>query len=214
MRVLVAAFLLAAPLAAQRDFLTADEADQVRLAQEPDARIKLYLQFARQRADLIDQLFAQNKIGRSAVLHDTLEQLGDIIDTIDTVVDDALQRHKEITVMKDVAEVEKQLLARLQKHAEANPPDMERYRFALDTAIDTLKDSSEMAEEDLRTRTHEVEARTVEERKERQTMMTPESKAEVNKTDEKKAADAAAQKKKPTLLRKGETPPGKAPGKQ
>src|SRR5450755_4650328 len=92
MRVLVALLFAAGAFAQQHDFLTADEIDQVREAQDPNARLVLYVQFARQRLSLLNQLMSKEKAGRSALIHDTLEDYTHIIEAIDTVADDALKR--------------------------------------------------------------------------------------------------------------------------
>jgi len=199
---------------AQKDFLTADEADQLRLAQEIDPRIQLYLSFARQRIDLLKQLFEKNRTGRSGMIHDTLEQFTEIVETLDVVIDDALKRQRLITVLPEVTKTEREMMGVLEKFRESAPADLGRYKFVLDTAIEVARDSAEMAEEDLRTRTRGVEMRQYELRKEREAMMTPEAKEEAKKAEDKKAAEDAKQKKGPSLLRKGETLPSKEGKKQ
>lgn len=196
-------FLLLMPPAAlaQRDFLTADEVDQVRLAQEPDLRIPLYQKFAEQRISLLEQLFSQQKAGRSGMIHDTLEQYTQIIEAIDTFIDDALARKKPITSLAALTSAQRAMLAKLEKFKESNPADLERYQFVLDNAIDTTRDSIEMSEVDLKTRTLEVESREAEIKREREQLMTPERKAEAQKKQE---SEKAAEKKKPSLYRKGE----------
>jgi hypothetical protein len=203
-------FGMALPLCAQSDFLTDDEADQIRLAQEPNIRIGLYLGFARQRADLLDQLFSQNKTGRSSTIHNLLEQMTQLMETLDVVIDDALKHQKEITALPDVAKTARALQARLDKFRESNPPDLGRYKFALDTAIDTLSDSADLAEEDLRDRVRSVEASQVEQRKQREALTSPTSVEEAKKAADKsekqlKAEQDAKSKKRPTLMRKGES---------
>jgi hypothetical protein len=185
-----------------RDFLTADEADQVRLIQEPNERLKLYLHFARQRLDLIQQAVAKEKAGRSKLIHDLLEDYTHVIEAIDTVTEDALKRSLDLSLgVKAVSETEKEMLAQLEKIRDSGPKDLERYQFVLDQAIETTKDSEEMAMQDLKDRAHEVAAREKEAKKERESLMD-ERTLEAKKVEEKKEVEQ--KKKVPTLRRKGE----------
>ncbi len=65
--------LLALPAFAQKDFLTNSEIEQVREVQEPVARIKLYLLFAKQRLDQVQSLMVKDRAGRSAEIRQLLE---------------------------------------------------------------------------------------------------------------------------------------------
>ena len=190
---------------ATRDFLTADEVDQVRVAQDPNDRLKLYLFFARQRLDMIQQMVATEKAGRSALIHDTLDEYTKLIEAIDTVSDDALKRKFDISVgMAAVAEGEKQLLAMLEKIKASNPKDLSRYEFALEQALETTQDSAELSAQDLGNRGKEVEAKEKKEKAEIESMMQPKD-LEEKKAAEKKAEAEKPKRKPPTLLRKGET---------
>ncbi len=192
-------------LPAQRDFLTADEADQIRLAQDPNERLKLYVQFARQRLDLVKHALEQKKPGRASLIHDTLEDYEKIIDATDTVIDEALR--KKIPVeqgLKAVSEAEKEFVAVLEKIQESRPKDLPRFEFALQQALETTQDSLELALEDVEERSAEVAARDERERKELEGMMQPKD-LEEKKAAEQKAAAERQKRKAPTLLRKGET---------
>ncbi len=195
----------AAAIAQERDFLTADEADQIREAQDPNLRLQLYVKFARERVELVKQLLAKEKPGRSALIHDTLEDYAHIIEAIDTVADDALKRKIGITEgMKVAAAAEKEMLAELKKLNEKHAADYPRYEFVLGQAIDTTQDSADLSAEDLTTRSAEVEAREKKEKADLESMMSSkdaaEKKAEQKKEQEKK-------RKVPTLRRKNEAPP-------
>ena len=195
--------------AADRDFLTTDEADQIRQAQEPDIRLQLYVQFAKQRVDFVQSLLAQTKPGRSSLIHEALEDYTKILESIDTVTDDALLRGlKPEAGIKAVAEAEKGFLELLQKVQESDPRDFERFRFALVTAIETTQDSLNMSLEDMNQRSNAVAERDKEERKELEQLMTPENaKERREQAAESKKKDAEQKRKTPSLYKKGEKKP-------
>jgi hypothetical protein len=205
------ALLFLLPLAsfAQKDFLTEDEVERVRLAQDPNDRLKLYLVFARQRIDQLDQLFSKDKAGRSILIHDLLDQYAKIIEAIDIVVDDALRRNKPVTEsMALVVDAQKKMLAKLEKFSTLEARDLSRYEFALTTAIDTTKDSIESGEGDLATRGRKVVEDAKKEKDQREALMTAAEKDEKAAQDKKLEGDPKLKSRKPpTLRRKGELPP-------
>jgi hypothetical protein len=212
MRFLAMVLLFAASgFAQERDFLTADEVDQIREIQEPNARLKLYVVFARQRLALLQQFLSKEKPGRSALIHDTLEQYTHIIEAIDTVADDALVRKAQLDIgMKEVATAEAEMLATLQKIEDSAPKDLARFQFVLKNAIDTTSDSKELSEEDLHARTNDLEAQEKKEKQDKEALLGDKEKKE--RAKEKKTADASSddgkpKQKPPTLYRPGEKPP-------
>jgi hypothetical protein len=190
--------------AQDRDFLTPDEADQIREAQDPNDRLLLYVRFARQRMDLLQQYLSKDKPGRSIFIHNTLEDYSNIIEAIDTVSDDALRHKRPIDKgLIAVLSAEKDFLDQLNKVQDSEPKDLDRYKFVLTQAIDTTSDSRELGLEDSGKRSTELAAEDAKEKQQRDAMMPSK---EVS--DRKKDADAqeAPKRKIPSLYRPGEKP--------
>jgi len=189
------------PVVAQRDFLTADEADQIREMQEPNERLKLYLKFARQRIALVESLLAKEKAGRSSMIHEALDEYSKILEAIDTVSDDAIRRKVAIDLgAAEVAKAEKEMLAKLEKLKSNKTRDFSRYEDALANAIENTGASIELAEMDSGARTKDVFTKEEREKKEREALMSTKE-LEERKVEEKKVEP---KKKAPTLRRKGE----------
>jgi|SRR5579885_3015395 len=209
MKVILSCVLLTALVSAQahRDFLTADEADQIREAQEPNDRVTLYAKFAKDRVDLVKSLLAKNKPGRSALVHDALDDYAKIVDAIDDVTDEALARQADMQKgLAAVADMERKTLPILQKIRDSQPPDLDRYEFVLKTAIETATDSLEAATGDLGKRAKEVEARQEREKKEIESSLAP-AEREKRQAEEQKASSQEQKRKPPTLMRPGEKKP-------
>jgi hypothetical protein len=198
-----------APAQTRRDFLTTNEADQVRLVQEPNARLKLYSTFAKDRIEMLDQVMAKYKPGRSVLVRETLEDYTKIIETIDIVADDALSRGVDISEgLEAVTELEQTFLKSLQGVFDSDPSDLQRYRFVLTTAIETTEDSIEVNLEDLGDRKKGLAEERRRERRDLEELMTPEMvRSREEDTKEMKEEEEEQKKKAPTLFKKGEKKP-------
>jgi hypothetical protein len=192
-----------APCRAQdRDFLTPNEVDQIREVQEPNERLALYVKFARQRMDLIHQVLAKDKPGRSVFIHNYLDDYTKIIEAIDSVSDDALRHNKNIDQGSiAVLNAEKEFLEQLNKIQDSEPKDLDRYKFLLSEAIDTTSDSQELGKEDSAKRGAALAEADSKEKKEREAMMPAK---EVKDRKKDAAAQEEPARKIPSLLKPGE----------
>ena len=201
-------FLIALPLLAQRDFLTPDEVERIREAQEPNLRLTLYTNYAKLRLDLLKQLFAKEKPGRSILIYNQLDQYTKIIEAIDIVADDALRRKLDLTLgITEVAKAEEKMLAELQKFSASEPKDISRYDFVLKNAIEVTQDSLEISKTDLKDRGRNVAEREVAIKKEREALLSTEDKKEKAEAEKKSGETDRKTRKVPTLRKKGEVPP-------
>jgi len=118
-------------------------------AMEPDQRLKLYLKFARDRLDKLEQVRADPKLtpkDRATVTHDRLQDFLDLYDELNDNVDTFIDRKNDIrkplkAVIEADAEFQKRLKA-LADSAAAAKEDVRAYEFVLSSTLDTLNDSA------------------------------------------------------------------------
>lgn len=196
------------PALAQRDFLTSDEVEKVREAQEPNDRLKLYVLFARQRLDQLQRLLQKDKKGRSLTARELLEDYTSIIDTLDTVSDDALKRGADNSLGANaVREAEHKFLTQLQTIKDRPPADLDMYSTALTEALAATSDSLDLSQEDPTSRAAKLNEDDKKQKEDAEKVIAAEdSKGKPPVGDSKPAADAKPARKPPTLLRPGETP--------
>ena len=209
--VLIGGFLGNSLAFAERDFLTSDEVEKVREAQEPNDRLKLYVLFARQRLDQLQRLLQKQKRGRSLEARELLEDYDKIIDAIDTVSDDALQRGADIALgAVAVRDGESHFLAQLQKIKESGPADLDLYELELKDAIGNTSDSLDLGKQDLTARASKLNADDKKQKEEAEREIAAEDSKGASNTPAKvtdaKAADTKPARKPPTLYKPGEKP--------
>ena len=156
----------------------------------------------------MNQLLAKEKPGRSALIHDLLEDYANIIEAIDTVADDALQRKLPIEAGNAaVASGEKEMLEKLKKITDSQPKDVARYEFVLQQAVETTEDSYDLTKEDLHERAAEVAEK--EKKEARGARGADDSGREEGIGGRGRRTDDQPKKKAPTLRRPTDPPPDK-----
>jgi hypothetical protein len=143
----------------RRDPFTEVETDQLReQAQEPVARLRLYIKFAGVRMVDLEEVPANAKAdpNRGQKIHDLLEDFANIIDEIDDNIDNYSEHGSDMRKpLKELIDAESDWALRLRtmKDAIAKDPQVAKeardYSFVLDSALDAVNDSADSARKTL-----------------------------------------------------------------
>jgi hypothetical protein len=147
---LAVVFVLVAAAAAQRkrDPLTSAEVDQLRdTAVEPDLRLKLYVKFARERLNSLEQMRNDPKVtDRAQKTHDQLEDFLAVYDELNDNIDMYADRKDDLRKpLKVVIEADTEFQAKLRalKDAAGVPPaEAKQYDFVLANVLESLDSSA------------------------------------------------------------------------
>src|ERR1700730_693320 len=156
------------PAQRRHDPLTSSEADQLRpQAQEADLRLKLFVQFARQRLETIDKSRSDPKVAdRGTATRDGLQDFLDVYDemndNVDSFEDQKADFRKALKLIIE-ADVEFQAKLRaLQATPNSSASEVKVYEFLLQTALDavdsSVKDHRELLAEQEEAAKHKKKA--------------------------------------------------------
>ena len=186
----------------RQEFLDDHEVELIREAQDPNLRIHNYLKFASMRIALVGLQLDEYKPGHSKVIHRKLREYGRIIETIDLVIDDALERNLDITpTIEHLVKQQEQLLTALEKIVRNKNNDYFRYKFVLEDVVEITQDSMELLKSDLGDRKIQLQEAATREITRREASMVPDLKKEIEEIRNK---EKEKESKRPSLLRPGE----------
>ena len=133
----------------RRDPLNPNEADDLRdAAQEPAARLKLYVGFARTRLTSLEQMRADPKVtDRAQQTHDRLQDFLDVYDEMNDNIDTFVERKSDLRKpLKAIVEADTEFQARLRalkNSLNASKEEAGQYDFVLTNVLETLESSSQ-----------------------------------------------------------------------
>jgi len=144
---------IAGPAPQKKDYLTDAEADKIRDAYTPNAKIKLFTQFAGDRVKRIQYElghFDPQDHRQMERINDALNDYSGCIDDAAELIDIAIEKQQEIReAVKDMQLHMKDYLAYLQQ-LEANGQDRDDYKDNLDDAVEATKDAQSDADKAIK----------------------------------------------------------------
>lgn len=149
--VMLLSFLLGSPLSAQRrrDPLNPLEIDQLRDTMlDPVERLKLYVQFSRDRITKLEQMRSDPKtVDRARQTHDMLEDFLAVYNELNDNIDMYVGRKNDIRKpLKLIIEADTEFQSRLRaikNAADTNAAEASQYEFLLTDALDTVDSSAD-----------------------------------------------------------------------
>ncbi|HEY6465335.1 MAG TPA: hypothetical protein VIY69_05045 [Candidatus Acidoferrales bacterium] len=134
----------AAAAQGEKDYLTDDEADKIRDAQNPGDRIRLYMAFAQDRIDKFE--YELNRPQHEAQYDDILNNLmNGYVGCVDDAADQIdVAQEKQVDIrgpLKEMKDKDTAFLAKLEKFDEGSGSDFDAYRYTLEDAIEGTKEA-------------------------------------------------------------------------